>query len=445
MVVENTLAMASIWNNAEDLRKSGKYEQALPIFLDSFMANSDEGSLWRAIHCYRKLGQFELALELIEANKAMLATSVALKSQFCWLKYDAVIDKNKKSGNWDAVLKCSEEILEIVTDVNDLLFKLALFAGIDAAKKMDEPQKVLELTEMVGPEKFPAEGELFNGKKLLSYRERWFYARLGALFDVQLYEECRSLSLEAVRQYPRRLEFSRRGALCKMMLGCNGEAEEELLAISKTRGCPWYITADLAKLRFNTGSFHSALDSAYEAALMPGELQSKVNLFSLIARIQLVLGDSESAKNHTILACSIRKHLNWKFNQETVQLASRFGIDDNLPLPHIAKKACEEEWRKQNKNMPANNVPSEKVDDGKLIATSLQGTITSIVEGRPFTFIRRADNGQNVYAKLSDIPAELQANGTELEFDLVESFDKLKNKKSVRATNVRNIVEAKIA
>ena len=79
-----------------------------------------------------------------------------------------------------------------------------------------------------------------------------------------------------------------------MMLGKYGEAEEELQAISRMRGCPWYIVADLAKLRFNVGSFNSALDAAYEATLMHGELKSKVNLFTLIAKIQLVLGNSVS-------------------------------------------------------------------------------------------------------------------------------------------------------
>ena len=428
----------SVWQEAEEMRKSGKFESAFPIFMENFKANSDEPSLWRAVHCARKTNQFDAAVQLIEENKQMLSTSQPLKSQFCWLKYDYVIDKNKKSGNWEAVLKAAEEILELITDCNDLIFKLALFAAIDAAKNLNDSQKVLELTEIVGPEKLPAEGENYKGKKILSYRERWFYARLSALFDLQLYEECRELSLEAVKQYPRRLEFSRRGALCKMMLGKYGEAEEELQAISKMRGCPWYITADLAKLRFNVGSFNNALQSAFEAAKMHGELQSKVNLFTLIAKIQLVLGNSESAKNHTLLACAIRKHFKWRFNEEITQLASRFGLVlDNLPLPNIAVKDCEPEWGINRENT------TDKKEEIKLssqpIELAVQGTITSILENRPFTFIRRADNWKNIYVKVSDIPEHLQLSGAELEFDIVESFDKLKNKKSVKAVNVREI------
>ena len=291
--------------------------------------------------------------------------------------------------------------------------------------------------------------ENYKGKKLLSYRERWFFARLNALFESQLYEECRELSLEAIKQYPRRIEFSRRAALCKMMLGKYGEAEEELQAISKMRGCPWYIVADLAKLRFNVGSFNRALESAFEATLMHGELQSKVNLFTLIAKIQLVLGNSESAKNHIMLACAIRKDLKWKFNEEITQLASRFGIGDKVPLTNLALKACEKEWREltnnsseKDENIRCNNSSDKDKNvnfNNEPVESALQGFITSILEDRPFTFIHRADNDQKIYTKISDIPEDMRLSGMEVEFDLVESFDKLKNKKSVRAVNIRAI------
>ena len=434
--MDNTIQNVIMWNEAEEMRKAGKYDQALPIFLNCFEKNADEGSLWRAVHCARKVGDYQLALNLIEENKFMLGVSQALKNQFCWLKYDTCIEKNKKSGNWEAVLKASEEMLDACgEDIESLIFKLALFSGIDAAKALSDNTKILELTDLIGPEKLPADGESFNGKKLISYRERWFFARLSALFDLQLYEECRELSLQAVKSYPRKMEFSRRGALCLMMLGKLEEAEEELMVISKIRGCPWYIAADLAKIRFSCGRFDDALKSAYQAANMHGELQTKVNVFTLIAKIQLVLGNIESAKNHVILACSIRKHLKWKYTEELKQLASRFGIDDVLPLPQIAIKACEKDWKENF----VNEGKIVEVEDGKILQRGLTGIVTAIVENRPFTFISRKDNGKQVYARISDIPEDLRYSGAELEFDLVESLDKLKNKKSVRAANIQTI------
>ena len=132
--MENTsTSNNSVWQEAEEMRKAGNFETAYPIFKESFKTNADEGSLWRTVHCARKLGDYETAINLIEENKGMLLSSQPLKSQFCWLQYDFIIDKNKKSGNWEKVLKASEDVLGMIDDYNDLLFKLALFSAIDAA------------------------------------------------------------------------------------------------------------------------------------------------------------------------------------------------------------------------------------------------------------------------------------------------------------------------
>ena len=73
MVVENTLSMTTAWQEAEEMRKSGKFEQAFNFFMESFKANSDESSLWRAVHCARKIGDYDIAIGLIEENKNMLS------------------------------------------------------------------------------------------------------------------------------------------------------------------------------------------------------------------------------------------------------------------------------------------------------------------------------------------------------------------------------------
>ena len=144
-----------------------------------------------------------------------------------------------------------------------------------------------------------------------------------------------------------------------------------------------------------------------------------------------------------MLACAIRKDLKWRFNEEITQLASRFGIGDKVPLPKVALKDCEKEWREQTNNF------SDKLENVECskepIETALHGFITSITEDRPFTFIHRADNDQKIYAKINDIPEDLRLSGVEVEFDLFESFDKLKNKKSVKATNIRAIQAEQVA
>lgn len=430
--MDNPIKSSAEWIEAEHFRKTEKFAEALSVFLSFFEKNSDESSLWRAVHCARKIGDFELAFKLIEENKQFLKTSPALNTQLNWLKYEALVDKNKKAGNWEKVLDACEDILQQNNDETDLLFKLTLFCAIDAAKKLNDNMKVLELTESIAPSKLPGEGEMFRGKKLLSYRERWYFARIGALYDAALYKECRKLAFEAISNYPRKIEFSRKAALSRLMMGYADEAEEELLAISKIRGCPWYIIADLAKLRFEKGEFEDALESAFEAAKMYGDLKTKVNVFSLIAKIQLVLGESESAKNHTLLACSIRKRNGWKYSSDLEQLAMRFGLDERLPAQETLFKICETEWKRAS-----NKETEQAINDGNIIKNSLLGTVGSIIEGRPFTFLK-CENGQDAYARCDDIPQESRFEGAKVIFDLAESFDKTKNKKSVRAVGIKS-------
>lgn len=437
--MDNPIKSSAEWIEAEYLRKGNRFSEALPVFLRFFEKNADESSLWRAVHCARKNGDFDLAFKLIEDNKQFLKTSPALNTQLNWLKYDALVDKNKKSGNWEKVLSVCEEIIQQNPDENDLLFRLALFCAIDAAKKLNDNMKVLELTENIAPSKLPGEGEMFKGKKLLSYRERWYFARISALFDAALYKECRKLAFEAISNYPRKIEFSRKAALSRMMMGYPEEAEEELLAISKIRGCPWYIAADLAKLRFDIGNFEDALNSAFEAANMHGDIKTKVNVFSLIAKIQLVMGENESAKNHAMLACSIRKRNSWKYPPDLEQLAQRFGLDDRLPAQEALLKICEKDWRGTS-----NNKIPEAVNEGNIIKKSVMGIVGSMIEGRPFTFLK-CENGQNIYARIGDIPQKLRVEGAEVIFDMAESFDKTKNKKSVRAVEIKSIEARKTA
>ena len=84
------------WQEAEEMRKAGNFENAFPVFVENFKANSDEASLWRAVHCARKLGKYDDVIGLIEENKGLLLSSQALKNQFCWLQFDCLVDKNKK-------------------------------------------------------------------------------------------------------------------------------------------------------------------------------------------------------------------------------------------------------------------------------------------------------------------------------------------------------------
>jgi tetratricopeptide (TPR) repeat protein/cold shock CspA family protein len=422
------------WQAAEELRKAGNFEEAKPAFLKFFKDNGDGSSLWRAVHCARKLKLYEEALDLIESNKKVLQTSMALSTQFNWLRYEFLLDSYKKKSDWQKVVSLCEEILEDCSDEKDLLFRLVLFTGIDAAKKLDDYEKVLEFTGIIAPNKLPREGDYLKGKKMMSFQERWYYARLGALYEVSLYEECEEMVKEALKEFPRCVEFARKGAQCKVKLGKKEAAEQELEKLMSRRGCPWYVGMELANLRFEMGKFEEALQAAYMGAKGFGELKNKVNLFAIIAKIQLVLGDSESAKNHVALASAIREKQGWKFDKELQRLMARFGIVKGRMMPEIALKPCQQEWRESGEAKFKTNVT---VDENKTLETEVRGRLGAIVPDRTFAFINRKNKNESIYVRLKDVPESIRKEGQEVVFDMIESLDKTKNRKSVRATKVR--------
>jgi tetratricopeptide (TPR) repeat protein len=378
---------------------------------------------------------------LIEKNYEDFANSEMLKIQFAWLKYDAFVSKYKKSGDWESLINIADEILTLNPEDGEILFRLTLFAAIDAAKRLKDYEKVLELTEMTSPSKLPGKPESYKGRKMISWRERWYFARLYALFTAQLYEECRELAFAAFKAYPRKIEFARKAALSLEQMGQPVDAEKEIASLTSVRGCPWYIFADLARIRFEAGNYEGALESAYTGVLRRGELKTKVNLFSLIAKILVITGETELAVKHVELACSVRNKQGWKIPEDLANLKQRFDLTDELPEPEILEKQCRKNWEQNQKVESA-------VKDNKSqqpFENEVTGVMGQIKEGRPFTFIKCPAREESIYVKIADIDTQAQYENCQVVFDLIESFDHKKGVKSVRAVNVRATQQVTLA
>lgn len=455
---------AASWNHAEELRKQNNFAEALKIFEELLKQKPEECTAWRAVYCARKLKNFDLALNLLNENINNFNTSKKLKEEFGWLKYSTTLSSAKKSGNNDCIIKACEEILELCPETPNLLFCLTLFCAINAAKKSNNIEKLLELTNLVGPNMLSDEKEVYKKRTQMSWRERWYYARLNALFSAGLFNECRALCLEAQTQYRGQIEFRRRAALCQLKLGCRLEAEEELLCLTRSKACPWYIHADLANLEFENSHFEEALKSAYKAVFAYGDLSSKVNLFALIAKIQLVLGETESAKKYAQLTYSIRLNKNWRLTDECKRLADRFGLDCSVLPPKECFKLCKADIQNNcanNQNNPADNaeiiaqeqtahikksaqeqatpIKKSAQEQAAPIEKGAQGILTGYNEDKPFAFIEAAKYNEKIYVKINDVPQSLRRNGAELSFNLYQSFDNVKNKMGFKAKEVSAI------
>lgn len=425
------------WNKAETDRKNGKFAEASKVFIEHFDVSGDEDSLWRIIHCARHLKNFELAFKYIEQGLELFPDSKYLQTQISWLKYDAKIVPSKKNNDWETVIKVADEILEHTSN-DEILFNLVLFAAIDAAKSIKDSEKLIELTNLISPNNLDKNSRKWNGRKIISWRERWYFARLHALYELKQFETCRETALEAYNQYPRKAEFMRRAALCLVEMNKNTEAISELETLINTSKTSWYMKADLAKLLFAEGNIDKAWKYAVDSANDYGELKSKVNLFLLMAKIQLALGESEIAKLHATMSCSIREKYHWKIPQDLKDICIHLDITEPYQNAKLIEKECKKYWKNENSKPEKANIPT---NEGKIIDNNCSGTLIIKNPDLPFAFIKSEKFASNIYVKMEDIPQNLRENDKMLSFTVVSNFDKVKQKEGKRAIKVQSFIK----
>lgn len=439
--MENSVENGLNWNQAEELRRQNRFAEALPIFIGCFEENQDEATLWRIIHCARHSHDYETAVSYLEKHHNSFPDSELLRTQFAWLRYDAFLQPVKKAGNHSRVIEIADEILPLTSGSKDILFNLTLFAAIDAARSLEDHEKMLDLTEKVCPAALDESVREYKGKKMISWRERWYFARLHALFAAGNYMECRGLAHKAFREFPRKLEFARKSALCLEKLGRTDEGLEELQAISKTRGAPWYVFADVARILFEKNEFMQALGYALKGAGFRGDLKTKVNLFTLIGKIFLVLGEREKAKSFVLLACAIRNSEHWKFNDELQEIMGRLDIASPFPEVPNAWAECRKHTEAQKEGNAPRPELTAKVEGGhsenRVVASNCEGLLELKKPDSPFAFIKSFQFENMVYVKTQEIPEDLRFNGAELRFNVVESFDHKRERWGNRAVEIK--------
>ena len=69
------------------------------------------------------------------------------------------------------------------------------------------------------------------------------------------------------------------------------------------------------------------------------------------------------------------------------------------------------------------------------------GHLTAYDAVRSFAFIEREDNGEQVFVLTKDLPEQARKNRARLEFQIIDQFDKRKNRQSQRAVQIKHITK----
>ncbi|NLM18377.1 MAG: hypothetical protein GX221_11760 [Candidatus Riflebacteria bacterium] len=416
---------------AEELRKNGKFKEASEIFSTLWDEEKNEKIAWRLLSCLRQLQEREQAWQLLYEADELFPESEAIKTQHKWIVYDFELGDAKNRKHHASVIEIAEKILAMSPD--GLLLNLTIFAAADAAKALNLPDSVLCFLSMLDKASLEKEPREFAGKKIISWRERWYFACVNALYDLERFSECREVCLAAAKDFPYKAEFKRKAALCLAATDRTQEALQELESLVSSNKVSWYVYADLAKLAFEAGNVDQAWRNACIGASAHGEMRGKVNLFELMARVLLAKGMGEAAALHTCLALQLRSQESWKIPESLSELISALNVQAEGQSVQKLSNMCRSYWAagscvsSEASIAKEQSVDTEKVYSGNLILKDAE---------RPFAFINSKDFKQAVYVKTADIPEELRQDSMRVSFKLATSFDHKKNRESVRAVCV---------
>lgn len=462
---------------AEAKRKQGDYPGAYEKFKEIWDSSGIPRSGCGCAHCLRKMGRCEEA--------ALIAREVMEKSpqvtwalnELIWSLIQGDLKKARERGDLEVMNAVAEEIFSLSND--DLSRRVTFFSVMDIFRHKMKWDSMLQWCEKINPEMLPIEKPIPEEKhKGISERERYYYAKIRALMNLDRWDDARNTCKEAQALFPRKVDFPRWAARARGEAGdIDGALAEFQDLLRRYRG-EWYIDAERAELLQKKGEQESALALACSAAMGRGELKTKVNVMSLIAKILQATGDNEMALINIALAKEVRTREKWSVPRDLLDL--EFSVQQVLKAegkPHSVssesfeaiRDKCREYWaRHSEKAGPGGDVrrapqlvkagsssrgtTSDPVTGGAPSATSAvvrnaQGSAEPAIVGRGsgklfvlnknFGFIKPDDGSDNVFVLVQDIPKDYRSVGTGVTYSLKTNFDHKKGKDSVRAVEVR--------
>jgi cold shock CspA family protein len=232
------------------------------------------------------------------------------------------------------------------------------------------------------------------------------------------------------------------------------------------------MKAELAEMESYLGHKEEAYRLICEALENRQDDKFKLRSFEILADLALDLGKPAVAAAHVTLAGAIRTKEGWKKPVPLEELERRTHTalteagkewpelpDDLRELSRYCRllrvgeqKAREEKVAPgvigKSARQAAREIPGVKTGPGggeegggghtnASLERRQTGTIIKIDPDRPFTFIKPDGGGEAIFVALRDLPPECARAGNRVTFQLEESFDRKKNRASVRAVAVK--------
>jgi tetratricopeptide (TPR) repeat protein len=377
-------------NKARELKTVGKNKEALKIFEKCYMEHPDEFT-------YNQ------------------------KNDYAWTIYKTKIAYFK---NEDELFKNAEFVTQLVPQRdfnrrNSCVYTSSIFKVLNHLKDQQDFPSMISWLEKLDPNLL--DEKLFRryGRFNKSHKELYFDWSSKAYYRNMDYEKCIEVSKTALNTLERFLDdgdawFKWRIAKSLIELGRPKEALDYYLQVIEIKH-DWYMYRDIAEIYYNMGKYWISLDYICPAILSSEPNRTKVNLYYLCYKI-FKKPYPEMAMKHAELFYLLKKEEGNAMPYEIEQL----DIDE----ARLNRRDLEREIK---------NLWTQYKFKGQKLH---HGTVISFNQGQNFGFIKSEDD-EDIFFHKSQFKSGTVHIGQIVSFYTEESFDKSKNRKSLKAVNVR--------
>jgi|LSQX01.3.fsa_nt_gb tetratricopeptide (TPR) repeat protein len=416
---------------AKNMISKKNYQEAISLLEALWKQSSKDrtdyyvGSL--LLQCYQKLAMWGPAIKLADHLTKQNGCWQSIKTNYAWIIYFAFF---KNQGELDI-----EGLVIQIDTLCDLLekepSKLPLFLAIKAMIT-NNPQLnknlIVQLLEKIDLRSLPNDikPQEKQNSSLLSLDEQYILLYSKSLLEAEQYEKCIAFCKQTLQNSKsisdrNRIWLSRRLALCLHKIG-EVQKAEDIYRIISVKKQEWYIFFEYAKIMKDLGDPKAALAKAAKAAVMKGEYEMKIHLWSFLYQELFSQGYFIEGTKCLALTAAIRKHKSWRFDQQLLKEMSLYNLTvQNLPHP----KAIFEEIKNFLTSLSHASNPE------------IIGFVSRILPHGKAGFIKSGNF--SYYFKTSDLcfPEQSLLVGLKLRFNLEKSYDPKKCVETQIAVNIR--------
>lgn len=378
-------------SQAKKLYQSEKFKEALDIYEECYLENPEVFTRWNKIF-------------------------------YSWSLYRIYI---KDPEDEDKLFESAKVVTELVKqedlNKNDTCpYTFSVFKVLDYLYSDGDYSNLIYWLDKINPELLDENQFKSNDRVYRSRKEKYYDYSSKAYFECEEYEKCISISKEALNTltvFTNSGDVWHRWRIAKSLkeLLENRKALTYLEEVVKVKK-DWFVQKEIAENYYILDEDEKALDYICEAVLSNDPINIKVNLYYLAYKI-LKENNPDLALKHAELFLAIKLDNESQIPDDIEELL----IDEDS----LDKKKLENEIRQYWLEY--------KFKDQQL----QYGTITKIFEHGKSGFIT-SDDSTSYYFNVSDFKGDNLDVGQYVSFFTEKSFDKSKNKESLRAVNIKN-------